>query len=119
MAQIHETHVERPRSRGGLFIVTFLVAALLGAAIVVVVMNVQSSFSWPAGQITFTMRPTTPPAPATATFENSDIAPPATQGATAPPNNSAAPETSPTETAPPAATPAEQGGSPPEQTQPQ
>ena len=121
MAEIHETHVERRRVRGGLFVVTFLVAALLGAAIVVVLMNVQGTLYWPAGQVTFNIRPTTPPAQqnptTTVTLESTDTAPPITQDAT-PTDDTAPPETSiPTDEIPPATTPSEQ--TPTEQTQTQ
>ena len=58
MAEIRETHVERRRSRGGLFVLTFLVGAFLIATVVVVLMNVQGTLSWPAGRVDFSLRPT-------------------------------------------------------------
>jgi len=73
MAEIRETHVERRRGRGGLFVLTFLVGAFLIAAVVVVLMNVQGTLSWPAGRVDFSLRPTaSQPAnpPVTATAQN-------------------------------------------------
>ena len=77
MTEIRETHVERHRSRAGLFVVTFLVAALLGATVVVVLMNVHASLYWPAGQLTFNIRPATPPATTSITIPLSRSAAPA------------------------------------------
>src|ERR1700674_273044 len=57
MTEVRETHVERRRGRGGLFLVTFLVGALVIAVVAVLVMNVQGSLYWPAGHVDFHLRP--------------------------------------------------------------
>ena len=58
MAEIHETHIERRRGRGRWFVLSFLVGALLIAFVVVALMNIQGTLSWPAGRIDFSLRPT-------------------------------------------------------------
>ena len=57
MTEVRETHVERRRGRGGLFLVTFLVGALFIAVVAVMAMNVQGSLYWPAGHVDFHLRP--------------------------------------------------------------
>jgi cytoskeletal protein RodZ len=72
MAEVRETHAERRRGRGGLFLVTFLVGGFLIGVVAVMLMNVQGTLYWPAGRVDFNLRPTASTAstaPTTATAE--------------------------------------------------
>ena len=112
MAEVRETHIERRRGRGGLFLATFLVGGFLIGVAAVVVMNVQGSLYWPAGRVNFNLSPTA---------SNASTAVPATTAeATTPPTAVSAPapaESSNSTTAPePSSAPSD--ASPPESTAP-
>ena len=107
MAEVHEIRevdevevpVERRRRGIALPFIMFLLGAAIIAAVVVVVLNVQSTIAWPAGQVS--LGPNT----AVATAGNAETVPPAT--VTAP--NAVSPAVSsedsePVESTPPPAT---------------
>jgi|SRR4051812_4197761 len=107
MAEVHEVHevheVEVPvekRRRGFLLpLIMFLVGGAIIAAVVVAVLNVQSTISWPAGQVSLG------PSTTVANVGNAESPPPASVTAeTVPPvTESVTPQASsvPVENAPP------------------
>src|SRR3954468_3478183 len=114
MAEIHEVHevdevevpVERRRRGLALPFLMFLLGGVIIAAVVVAVLNVQSTITWPAGQVS--LGPNT----AVATAGNTEALPPASvTGPTAVPpsassdgDNEAAEGVAPPVTTPPAVT---------------
>jgi hypothetical protein len=59
MADVHETHVERTHGSGALAFFMFLLGALLIAVVVLVLMNVHWTISWPAGRVDIGLKPIT------------------------------------------------------------
>ncbi len=110
MAEVRETHGERRRGRGGWFLVTFLVGGLLIGVVAVMLMNVQGTLYWPAGQVNFNLRPTAPIASTTPSTATADATTTATTASAPAPAEStdtvttAGGSTAPTDANPPAST---------------
>jgi hypothetical protein len=59
MADVHEVHVDKRRSRAGPIIGLSIVILLLIGIVVAMIMNVHGSISWPAGELKFGFWPQT------------------------------------------------------------